>query len=87
VPSVVTAPASTVPVVTEAGMFDATKRAACETDRRTLEIAVEAYWAMTGVAPASEAELVSQQILRTEIQGFDLDAAGNIVAAPAAICA
>ena len=68
-------------------MFDATKRAACEADRKTMEIAVEAYWAMTGVGPASEADLVAEQLLRHESSSFDLDAAGNVVPATTAICA
>lgn len=44
----------------------------CETDGRSMAVALEAYFAQNGVYPASEAELVTAGFLRSESSGFDL---------------
>jgi hypothetical protein len=59
---------------------------ACDTDRRTFELALEAFTAMTGAAPVAEADLVTQGFLRSEIVGYDLDPTGSIVPAPGSNC-
>jgi hypothetical protein len=57
----------------------------CDTERKTLEVAVEAYVAMNGDVPATEADLIPM-LLRTEVTGYDLDAAGNVLPAPGSAC-
>lgn len=59
---------------------------ACDTDRRTFELALEAFTAMTGAPPLVEADLVTQGFLRTEIATYDLDPAGSIVPAVGSNC-
>ena len=44
----------------------------CESERRTVEVAREAYLAEYGVDPTSEADLVSAGLLRSESAGYDL---------------
>jgi len=55
----------------------------CATEVATLQTAVEAYKAMnSGAIPATEAELVTAQVLVREAEYADLDAAGTAVPAP-----
>lgn len=46
--------------------------AECTVDRKTLEVAVEAYYAGTGALPADEATLVTEEYLRAEVPTYDL---------------
>lgn len=57
----------------------------CDTERRTLEVAIEAYTLLVGGAPPTEAGLVGDYI-REESTLFDLDATGAIVPAPGSAC-
>ncbi len=57
----------------------------CDAERRTLEVAVEAYTLIEGGAPTTEADLVGDY-LREESTLFDLDPAGTIVPAPGSTC-
>jgi hypothetical protein len=57
----------------------------CQTERLTLQTAVEAYTALNGAPPATEAELVGDW-LREESPRWDLDPSGAIVAAPDGGC-
>ncbi len=59
---------------------------ACDTDRQTLELALEAFEALTGAAPTAEADLVTQGLLREESARYDLDPAGAVVPAPGSGC-
>lgn len=59
---------------------------ACDTDRQTFQLAIEAFTAMTGAPPAAEADLVTQGFLSTEVPGYDLDPTGSIVPAPGSNC-
>ncbi|MFN6121571.1 MAG: hypothetical protein ACK5CE_18330 [Actinomycetes bacterium] len=59
---------------------------ACDTDRQTFQLAIEAFTAMTGAPPAAEADLVTQGLLREESARYDLDPAGAIVPAPGSGC-
>ena len=61
-------------------------QAVCDIERTTLATAVDAYVAITGAAPMSEADLVTEGILRTEVQAYDVDASGAIVPAPGSTC-
>lgn len=58
----------------------------CVTERDMLAQQVEAYTILEGAPPVNEAAMVPNY-LRTESIYFDLDAAGNIVAAPGSGCA
>ncbi len=58
----------------------------CDSDRRTLEVAAEAYHAQRGEWPAEEIDLVTSGMLRTESAGYDLGAGGLVVAAPGGSC-
>jgi hypothetical protein len=44
----------------------------CSVQYQTLAVAVEAFWASTGGPPASETELVSADMLREEVDDFDV---------------
>lgn len=58
----------------------------CTTDQRTLEVAVEAYFARTGQLPASEQALVDSFFLRNASENFDLDADAQPVPAAGGNC-
>lgn len=59
--------------LTRADTVDAPSAARnCAVDEKVLEVAVETYIANAGVAPATEAELVTEGLLRSEIEGYDL---------------
>ena len=57
----------------------------CVTERDMMEKAVEAYTLLTGASPVNEAAMVPDY-LRAESIYMDLDAAGNVVAAPGSGC-
>ena len=57
----------------------------CAVERHLVEQAVEAYFILEGSNPASESLLVPNY-LRTESASMDLDANGNVVAAPGSGC-
>ena len=59
---------------------------ACAVERRTLEVAAEAYVLMEGTAPQSEAQLMTDQYLISESPFFDVTADGTIVPAPGSGC-
>jgi hypothetical protein len=58
---------------------------ACAIERRTLATAVEAFWAMNGVPPTSQDELVGS-FLREASQGFEIGAEGAVEAIPGGPC-
>ncbi len=58
----------------------------CVTERDMMRQQVEAYTILTGAPPINEAALVPNY-LRAESTLMDLDAAGNVVAAPGSGCA
>ena len=58
----------------------------CDSDRRTLEVAAEAYYAQRGEWPAEEIDLVTSGMLRTESAGYDLGVDGLVVVAPGGGC-
>ena len=58
----------------------------CDVRRRTLEVAVEAFYAEFGEVPATEAALVETEMLRAEFADFDLTADATVVAAPDSVC-
>lgn len=55
---------ATVVVFSVRGITDDGRENACDTDMRTMEVAVEAYFAQEGGATVSEAALVSAGLVR-----------------------
>lgn len=68
-----------------ADVFGQSEASACDTERRTLEVAVEAYTAQYGEPPASEDALVPE-FLREPIERYDLDADAAVLPAPGGPC-
>ena len=58
---------------------------ACLSEAKTLEVAIEAYYARYGRYPTSESELVDVEFIREEFSGVDLDGE-TVVAAPDGPC-
>ena len=58
----------------------------CVTERSMMLQQLEAYTILEGMVPVDEAAMVPNY-LRSESIYFDLDAAGNVVAAPGSGCA
>ena len=72
-----------------AAMFEGTASVAdevCVIERRTLETATEAYWAMTDGPPVDEQTLVDVGFLREQAERFDLASDGSVVPAPGGGC-
>ena len=59
---------------------------ACQADRKTLQVAIETFYANGGAAPVTEAMLVVNGLLRTEFEDFDIVGA-DVVAVPGGACA
>lgn len=75
---------ATVTVFAVRGIADKGKTAACDSDRKVLEVAIETYYA-NGGAPgtASEATLVTEELLRGPSKTFNIDSDGIGVSAEA----
>ncbi len=58
----------------------------CDIERTTMQTAFDVFVALTGAAPKTETDLVTERLLRTEVTSYDLDAAGAIVPAPGSSC-
>lgn len=58
----------------------------CATQRRTLEVAIEAFFAQNGVLPATQGDLVASGLLRIEFEQFDLGDGAEVVAVPDGAC-
>jgi hypothetical protein len=63
---------------------DSSQASTCNSDRRSLETAYEAYYADRGVPPETEAELVDAGLLAHESEGWDL--VGGQIVAVAGVC-
>jgi prepilin-type N-terminal cleavage/methylation domain-containing protein len=79
---------ATVTVFAVRGITDQGKTSACEADQKTLETAVEAYFAQNGSSTITggdaEATLVSQGFLRSASSKFNVSASGALTAVDAA---
>lgn len=64
---------------------DDASMSSCAAERHLVEKAVEAYYILEGAAPTDESQLVPNY-LRKESAAMDVDAAGNVVAAPGSGC-
>jgi hypothetical protein len=65
---------------------DAQQASICDSERATLEVAVEAYLAQEGSPPPDEQTLVDAGLIRTLIDAYDLDDTGTVVPAPDSPC-
>ena len=75
---------ATVTVFAVRGITDKGKTSACAADKKTLEVAIEAYLANGGsLATITEAGLVPA-FLHSTVAGYNIDAAGQAVAEPVA---
>ena len=73
---------ATVTVFAVRGITDQGKKSTCDADKKTYEVAVEAYWAKNSAWPADETALVTGGFLRSPSQNYDVGAGGTIVAQP-----
>ncbi len=71
---------ATVTVFAVRGITDQGKKSTCDSDKKTLEVAVEAYYAKYNVDPASEADLIPG-FVKSDSPNYNVSA-GAIVAAP-----
>ena len=69
---------ATVTVFAVRGITDQGKKSTCDSDKKTLEVAVEAYYAKWNVDP-TEAQLVSGGFIKSQSPNFDVSGA-NVVA-------
>ena len=69
---------ATVVVFSVRGITDTGKDSACAADAKTLETAVEAYFAQYGGTAVSEAQLMANDLIRQESVNYDVDATGNV---------
>ena len=69
---------ATVTVFAVRGITDQGQKSACDTDKRTMETAIEAFYAQkgTGTNP-DEAALVTAEFLREASPNYDVDATGT----------
>ena len=73
---------ATVTVFAVRGITDQGQSAACASDQKTLQTAVEAFYAQNGTkVPATEAGLVPKFMVSQSVN-YDVNAAGEVIAAP-----
>jgi prepilin-type N-terminal cleavage/methylation domain-containing protein len=70
---------ATVVVFSVRGITDQGQENACQTDARTLSVAVEAYFAQEGGTTVAEDDLVTAGLLREESSNYDVNADGTVV--------
>jgi general secretion pathway protein G len=72
---------ATVVVFAVGGITDRGQESACDADAKTLEVAIEAYYAQYGTAAGtpSEANLAAFDFLRAESSNMDIGAGGTVV--------
>jgi len=77
---------ATVVVFSVRGVTDQGQDNACATDQRTMEVAVEAYFAQNGGSTVSEAALVTDQLIRSVSDNMDVSSTGTVSAQAAGDC-
>ena len=68
------------------GITDNSQENSCDTDYRTMEVAVEAYFAQYGGSAVTEANLVSSGLLRAESDNSTVTGSGTVSAQPGSEC-
>jgi prepilin-type N-terminal cleavage/methylation domain-containing protein len=78
---------ATVVVFAVGGITNRGQQSACDTDRATLEVAVEAYFAKAGAYPTSQAAMTSgaYKFLRSASTNYDTTG-GGVISAISAEC-
>ena len=71
---------ATVVVFAVGGITDRGKKSTCDSDKKTLEVAVEAYNAQYGVYPATEGQLVTG-FMRTVSTNYDIGPSNGVITA------
>ena len=71
---------ATVVVFAVGGITDRGKKSTCDADKKTLEVAVEAYNAQYGVYPATEGALVTG-FMRSLSTNYDIGASNGVITA------
>jgi hypothetical protein len=71
---------------TDPGIFDQITAQTCDTEFKTITLAVEAFTAMNGQPPQNEDELIGT-FLRSAVIGFDLSPEGVVIPATDSPCA
>ena len=68
---------ATVTVFAVRGITDKGQSSACAADAKTLEVAVESYFAQNGGTSVTEAQLVTAGLLRAESTTYNISADGK----------
>tara|TARA_R100000306_G_C4302022_1_gene105590 strand:+ start:171 stop:479 length:309 start_codon:yes stop_codon:yes gene_type:complete len=63
---------ATVVVFSVRGITDDSRENACETDQRTMEVAIEAYFAQEGGDTVTEQNLVDEGLIRAVSENVDI---------------
>lgn len=76
---------ATITVFAVRGITDQGQTSACNADQKTLQVAVEAYYAQNGNAAGDtmvEADLVTEGLLVSSSTNYDVALGGTVVLAP-----
>ena len=63
---------ATVVVFSVRGITDESQANSCATDQRTMEVAIEAYFAENGGSTVTEADLVTAELIREASSNMDI---------------
>jgi len=79
---------ATIVVFAVGGVTDRGQQSACDADRASLEVAVEAYYAQTGSYPATEVALTTgaYKFLRSVSDTYDVGDLGAVTASVGGEC-
>lgn len=69
---------ATVVVFSVRGITDDSRENACETDQRTMEVAIEAYFAQEGGTTVTEQGLVDADLIRALSENVDVTSSGAV---------
>ena len=70
---------ATVTVFAVRGITDQGKASTCAADKKTYEVAVEAYWAKNGAYPANEGVLETDGFLRDVSPNYSVGNANGVI--------
>lgn len=69
---------ATVVVFSVRGITDQGKESACAADAKTLEVAIEAYYAQHGDVAVTEAMLEAADLIRSASDNYDINGSGDV---------
>ena len=78
---------ATVTVFAVRGITDQGQASACAADQKTLEVAVEAWYALKGAVDPTETDLVTGGLIRAASTTFDVGAGGTVTATAGTVTA